>query len=84
MSSLLPPRGYSKQHTEKRRKWLVEKTGFYLNEAPPDDPENLKGIIENHVGFMQVPMAVAGPLKISGTYAHGEYYIPLCTLEGTL
>ncbi len=84
MSSLLPPRGYSKQHTEKRRKWLVEKTGFYLNEAPPDDPENLKGIIENHVGFLQVPMAVAGPLKISGTYAHGEYYIPLCTLEGTL
>ena len=84
MSSLLPPRGYSKQHTEKRRKWLVEKTGFYLNEAPPDEPENLKGIIENHVGFMQVPMAVAGPLKISGTYAHGEYYVPLCTLEGTL
>ncbi len=84
MSSLIPPRGYTKQHTEKRQKWLLEKTGFYLNNTPPDDPENLKGIIENHVGFMQVPMAVAGPLKISGTYAQGEYYIPLCTLEGTL
>lgn len=84
MSKLIPPRGYSKQHTERRRKWLVEKTGFYLNNTPPDEPEKLKGIIENHVGFMQVPMAVAGPLKISGTYAHGEYYIPLCTLEGTL
>ncbi|MCH7680553.1 hydroxymethylglutaryl-CoA reductase [candidate division KSB1 bacterium] len=84
MSKLILPRGYSKQHTERRRKWLVEKTGFYLNNTPPDEPEKLKGIIENHVGFMQVPMAVAGPLKISGTYAHGEYYIPLCTLEGTL
>jgi len=84
MSEILPPRGYKKEDTEKRKEWLEKKTGFHLNEAGPDNPEDLRGIIENHVGFMHLPMAIAGPLLISGTYAKGEYYIPLCTLEGTL
>ena len=28
--------------------------------------------------------SVAGPLRIHGQYAQGEFYVPLCTLEGTL
>jgi hydroxymethylglutaryl-CoA reductase (NADPH) len=83
MSKILPPRGYKKEDTEKRKKWLEKKTGFHLNEAGPDNPEDFKGIIENHVGYMHLPLAVAGPLLISGTYAKGEYYVPICTLEGT-
>lgn len=39
---------------------------------------------ENMIGAVQVPVGVAGPLKISGTYAKGEYYIPLATTEGAL
>jgi hydroxymethylglutaryl-CoA reductase (NADPH) len=84
MSGVLPPRGYKKEDTEKRRKWLEETTGYHLNEAEPDKPEDLKGIIENHIGFMHLPMAIAGPLLINGTYAKGNFYIPLCTVEGTL
>jgi len=84
MSELLPPRGYKKEDTEKRKKWLEKKTGFHLNETGPDNPEDFKGIIENHVGYMHLPLAIAGPLLIDGTYAKGEFYIPLCTLEGTL
>lgn len=84
MSGVLPPRGYKKEDTEKRKKWLEDTTGYHLNEAGPDNPEDLKGIIENHVGFMHLPMAIAGPLFINGTYAKGKYYIPLCTVEGTL
>jgi hydroxymethylglutaryl-CoA reductase (NADPH) len=84
MSEILPPRGYKKEDTEKRKKWLEEKTGFHLNETGPDNPEEFKGIIENHVGYMHLPLAIAGPLLINGSYAKGEYYIPLCTLEGTL
>jgi len=84
MSATLPPRGYKKEDTEKRKKWLEDKTGFHLNEAGPDNPDELRGIIENHVGFMHLPMAVTGPLLIDGSYATGEYYVPLCTLEGTL
>ena len=84
MSEILPPRGYKKEDTEKRKDWLEKKTGFHLNEAGPDHPEDLRGIIENHVGFMHLPLAIAGPLLINGTYSKGEFYIPLCTLEGTL
>jgi hydroxymethylglutaryl-CoA reductase (NADPH) len=84
MSGILPPRGYKKEDTEKRKKWLKDTTGYHLNEVDPDSPEELKGIIENHVGFMHLPMAIAGPLLINGTYAKGNFYIPLCTVEGTL
>ncbi len=84
MSWDLPPRGYKKSDTKKRKDWLFEKTGIQIDETEPDEPEELKGIIENHTGYMQIPMAVAGPLLIDGTYAKGEFYIPLCTLEGTL
>ena len=84
MSGTLPPRGYKKEDTEKRKKWLEEKTGFHINEVGPDDPNELRGVIENHVGFMHLPFAVSGPLLIDGTYAKGEFYVPLCTLEGTL
>jgi hydroxymethylglutaryl-CoA reductase (NADPH) len=84
MSEILPPRGYKKEDTEKRKKWLEKKTGFHLNEAGPDSPEDFKGIIENHVGYMHLPLGIAGPLLINGTYAKGEFYVPLCTLEGTL
>ena len=84
MSVVIPPRGYKKEDTEKRKKWLENKTGFHLNEIGPEETENLKGIIENHVGFMQIPMAITGPLLIDGSYAKGEYYIPICTVEGSL
>ena len=84
MSELLLPRGYKKEDTEKRKKWIEGKTGFHLNEAGPDNPEELRGIIENHVGFVHLPMAIAGPLLIDGSFAKGKFYVPLCTLEGTL
>ena len=84
MSGIIPPRGYRKEDTEKRLKWLAEKTGSHFNDVSPDEPENLKGIIENHTGFVKIPMAVAGPLLIHGSYINEELYIPLCTLEGTL
>ena len=31
-----------------------------------------------------LPLAVAGPLVVRGSYAEGTYYVPLCTVEGTL
>jgi hydroxymethylglutaryl-CoA reductase (NADPH) len=59
-------------------------TGVRLDDPLPPSAEQLRGIIENHVGHMPIPMAVAGPLLIDGTYASGEFVLPLCTLEGTL
>jgi len=39
---------------------------------------------ENMIGVVQVPVGVAGPLKVCGEYAHDEYYLPLATTEGAL
>ena len=78
------PKGYTIKDTDKRLDWLSEKIGFDYDSDLSITPDDLKGIIENHIGFMKIPMAVAGPLKIDGKYAKGEYYVPICTLEGTL
>ena len=49
------------------------------------DPSNaVKRNIENMVGAVQVPVGVAGPLKVKGEYADGSFYVPLATTEGAL
>ena len=78
------PRGYQKGDTEARKSWVKEYAGIDIDDTLEDKTEDLQGIIENHVGFMKVPMAVVGPMIIDGRYAKGEFCVPLCTLEGTL
>ena len=48
------------------------------------DPAVLPGNIENFIGVAQVPIGLAGPLRINGEHAQGEFYVPLATTEGTL
>ena len=72
MNKLTPPRGYTQADTEARQQWLKEQTGHQVPEFALDSPENLKGLIENHLSFVGLPMSVSGPLKIDGTYAQGD------------
>jgi hydroxymethylglutaryl-CoA reductase (NADPH) len=48
------------------------------------DPHITAGNCENFTGVVQIPIGFAGPLKVNGEYATGEYLIPLATTEGTL
>ncbi len=57
----------------------VEHIGKYSIE-----PHQLTGNIENFIGVAQVPMGLAGPVKVDGEYAKGEFMVPLATTEGTL
>jgi len=50
----------------------------------PVDPATLRGNIENFVGMAQIPVGLIGPLRINGLHAHGDFYVPLATTEGTL
>jgi hydroxymethylglutaryl-CoA reductase (NADPH) len=52
--------------------------------GPPLDPSVLKGSIEGFIGFARVPLGVAGPVRIRGAAADGEFLVPLATSEGTL
>jgi hydroxymethylglutaryl-CoA reductase (NADPH) len=47
-------------------------------------PGSLRGNIESLVGFALVPVGVIGPLRIRGTNANGDFYVPLATTEGAL
>jgi len=46
--------------------------------------EAQKKNIENPIGTIQIPLGIAGPIKIRGEHAKGEFYIPLATSEGAL
>lgn len=48
------------------------------------EPECVRGNIENFIGAAQVPIGVAGPLRIDGELAQGDFYIPLATTEGAV
>ena len=40
--------------------------------------------IENFVGTVKVPVGLAGPLRVNGAHAFGDYYVPLATTEAAL
>src|SRR5688572_5611308 len=40
--------------------------------------------IENFIGTVSVPVGIAGPLRVNGTYAKGDFYVPLATTEAAL
>lgn len=40
--------------------------------------------IENFIGTVKVPIGLAGPLRVNGVHAQGDYYIPLATSEAAL
>jgi len=52
--------------------------------AEPMDPETLHGRIEQFIGMTQIPTGLIGPIRVNGVHAHGDYYVPLATTEGTL
>jgi hydroxymethylglutaryl-CoA reductase (NADPH) len=48
------------------------------------DPSCTNGNIENFIGVAQVPLGIAGPIRINGEFAKGDFIVPLATSEGTL
>ena len=77
---------YSAEMIEQRRRFVRECTGVELHHVGSYsfDPAVVRGNIENFAGVAQVPIGFAGPLRVNGEHARGEFLIPLATTEGTL
>lgn len=77
---------YSDEIIKERQNFIEEYTGVTLNHIGKFsiDPETLVGNIESFTGVAQVPMGFAGPIKVNGEEAHGEFLIPMAATEGTL
>ncbi|MEM1611675.1 MAG: 3-hydroxy-3-methylglutaryl-CoA reductase, partial [Sulfolobales archaeon] len=70
-----------------RRLYLEEIRGVSLSSIGStiiDFEEVVGRNIENPIGSVQVPLGVAGPLKMVGEHVQGDFYIPLATTEGAL
>jgi len=46
--------------------------------------EEFQGNIENCIGTVKLPVGIAGPLRVNGLFASGDYSIPLATSEAAL
>jgi hydroxymethylglutaryl-CoA reductase (NADPH) len=71
---------------ERRRR--LRAAGYNIDQisgaGPEIEPAQLAGSIEGFIGFARVPLGVAGPVRVHGAAAHGEFFVPFATSEGTL
>ncbi len=77
---------YSADAMNARLDWVRDASGAQLKHLPKSmfTPENVAGNIENYIGAVQIPVGIAGPIKIAGTYTHGFIPVPIATTERTL
>lgn len=77
---------YSESAITNRRKFVEEYSDSKLEHVSnySFDPHLLAGNCESFTGVAQIPLGFAGPVKVNGEYANGEFVVPLATTEGTL
>ena len=49
-----------------------------------DRAETYNANIENYIGTVEIPVGVVGPIRVNGTHANGDYFMPLATTEAAL
>jgi hydroxymethylglutaryl-CoA reductase (NADPH) len=78
----------TEQGTIDRRKFVAEQTDkntpFLSGTKSLEDHSALHGNIENYIGMSTIPTGVIGPVRVIGSSAHGDFFVPLATSEGAL
>lgn len=72
---------------EQRWDLLPTKAGVRAMLADPQtiaQMECYRHNIEHFIGTVKVPVGIAGPLRVNGLFASGDYFVPLATTEAAL
>ncbi|MHC4077641.1 MAG: hydroxymethylglutaryl-CoA reductase [Planctomycetota bacterium] len=83
------PRGLDTSPKRIKRRWALLNQPAEVRDAILD-PEAMESAgqydrnIENYIGTVKVPVGIAGPLRVNGCFAQGDYYVPLATTEAAL
>ncbi len=77
---------YSSEIIAQRQEFIEQQTPAKLDHSRQFsfDPHEMAGNIENLFGVAQVPIGLAGPLRVNGEHAQGDFYVPMATIEGTM
>jgi hydroxymethylglutaryl-CoA reductase (NADPH) len=52
--------------------------------ADATDPATFAANCEQYIGTVKLPVGVAGPIRVNGLHAQGDYWLPLATHEAAL
>ncbi len=82
----IPEDDYGTEAMAGRMDFVESFTGHKPNFLTNDikDKSVYQGNIEHLTGFAKVPLGIAGPIRVNGEFANGEFLVPLATTEGTL
>ena len=64
--------------------WAQERRAAVDDPVTRTDARHYDRNIENMIGTVKVPVGLAGPLRVHGRSAAGDYYVPLATTEAAL
>ena len=83
------PRDDARSLDSVHARWAVVGSGGTARAALLDDVtcaafQDYGNAIENFIGTVKVPVGLAGPLRVNGERAGGDYCIPLATTEAAL
>ncbi|MCF7483376.1 hydroxymethylglutaryl-CoA reductase [Vibrio sp. J1-1] len=78
--------GLSDRHLARRWQVLEQSTdkALLLDPFTQEHCESYSNNIEHFIGTVNVPVGVAGPLRVNGLYADDDYLVPLATTEAAL
>ena len=67
------------------RRWeilnLPAERAELLDARTVEQVQAYKHNIENFIGAVRIPVGIAGPLRVCGLFAHGDFYVPLATTD---